>query len=210
MLKDDYDLDLAAEADKSSNPADAADTGDKKSAMEADSFLNNPPMTNQPNQSSQKGPTLGMHSPTTPPPGGPNTPTVTVDDTGKVLAKGPGGTGMTGSTPDNGKTGGGGLGGSQGGFPGSQGGMGPTVSSIVKASPFLNDHMSFYLASNTSPTDLHALQKVGSNILNPISQQVIGDDASGRTAFDGQSSNLPKDAKRKCSTNFFGVETCQK
>ena len=89
-------------------------------------------------------------------------------------------------------------------------GMDGTTEGIVQSSPFLDDHRRFYLASNSAPTDLHALEKVGSDIINPISQQVIGDGTSGRTAFDGQSANLPKDAKRRCGTNFFGVENCPK
>jgi hypothetical protein len=97
----------------------------------------------------------------------------------------------------------------RGGFSGSPDSqMGGLTDAIVRSSPFLNDHRSFYLAQNATPTDLRALQRVGSDVLNPIARQVTGDATSGRSAFDGQSAELPKDVKRRCSTNFFGQSNC--
>jgi hypothetical protein len=125
------------------------------------------------------------------------------------LTMNPSGLGMNPGGPS-------GLGGGQGdsslaylreGFSGGQG-MGGTIDGIVKESRFLNDHASFYLANNTSPTNMHALQTVGANVLKPISQQIMGDETSGRSAFDGQSANLKKDVERRCGTNFFGLQNC--
>ena len=91
---------------------------------------------------------------------------------------------------------------------GPQDGQDPgLIGGIVRYSPFLNDHM--FVASNTSGTDLSAMRRVGSDVLNPI-HAAFGDGASGRTAFDGQSTDLPKDVQqRKCGTNFFGSENCK-
>lgn len=215
-------------AAKSADPGQAPDQGIATGDKEAASFLNNPQfmMTSLEQTSrtdSDESGTSGSASKTS------TTPSASqvTDAGGQVVSKGGSLTGRGPSYPANppgGGTGSGatsvGISGAQdnpgltyarGGFPSNpDSGMSGVTETIVKSSPFLNDHMSFYLASNATPTDLRALQKVGSDVLNPISQQVMGDGTSGRTAFDGQATNLPKDAKRKCGTNFFGVGNCPK
>jgi len=89
-------------------------------------------------------------------------------------------------------------------------GLGGTIDTIVETSPFLNHQMSLYPSGSASRTDLRALGTVGSEVINPISQRVLRDGASGRAAFDGQSADLPPDAPRKCGAGLFGVGDCAK
>ncbi|MCX5794327.1 MAG: hypothetical protein NTY77_02370 [Elusimicrobia bacterium] len=227
-----------ATAAKSADPQKAPEVGDATGQLQAARFLENPNQvsilsedmhSNPPPSGPGPARSTSQKTPSQPPGQKKDAGGLVVSQGGPLGGGGPSNPSDS-SNPSDGTMGpGGDLAGSgaaqdnpglnylRGGFSGNpNSGMSGLTDTIVKSSPFLNDHMSFYLASNNTPTNLRALERVGSDVLNPIARQVLGDSASGRdgasgrTAFDGQSSNLPKDAKPKCSTNFFGQSNCPK
>jgi hypothetical protein len=102
----------------------------------------------------------------------------------------------------------------RGGFPESPDSRSKKIiDTIVQNTSFFYERQKFYLINNAPTTNWRALAKVGPNVLDPISQQITGDeDAVGEHLdhlYTNADDRLPKMRRPKCgASRTFGVDPC--